>query len=101
MSGLLSVAALAFQKPSNSAKLKRGLPGHSQLRGAWSEFRDVAHLLAAGAYLAHEGLAYARSANESSILNAIWIAPDAVLVLAYALQQFGLQPKRIRKNSQS
>ena len=36
-------------------KSKAGFQGHSQLRGAWSEFRDVAHLLAAGAYLAHEG----------------------------------------------
>jgi hypothetical protein len=89
----------SVSKAVELCEVERGLPGHSQLRGAWSEFRDVAHFLAAGAYLAHEGLAYAGSANESSILNAIWIAPDAVLVLAYALQQFGLQPKPIRKES--
>ena len=89
----------SVSKAVELCEVERGLPGHSQLRGAWSEFRDVAHFLAAGAYLAHEGLAYAGSANELSILNAIWIAPDAVLVLAYALQQFGLQPKPIRKES--
>jgi hypothetical protein len=35
---------------------ERVMPGHSQLRNAWSEFRDVAHLIAAGAHLAHQGL---------------------------------------------
>jgi hypothetical protein len=70
----------------------------TDLNSERSKVRTIIHL-AAGAYLAHEGLAYAGSANESSILNAIWIAPDAVLVLAYALQQFGLQPKPIRKES--
>ena len=32
-----------------------------------------------------------------SILNSIWLAPDAVLALAYGLQVFGLQPKAIQK----
>ena len=73
-------------------------PGHSQLRKAWSDFRDVAHLMVAGACLAHEGLAKA-AAHEPSILNAIWIAPDAVLALASGFQQFGLQPKPVRKES--
>lgn len=75
------------------------LPGHSQLRGAWSEFRDVAHLLAASAYLAHEGLARATAAHEASILKAIWVAPDAVLTFAYGLQEFGLKPQPIQKES--
>jgi hypothetical protein len=86
----------SVSKAVDLCEVERGLPGHSQLRAAWSEFRDVGHLLAAGAYLAHEGLAYA---DESSFLNAIWIAPDVVLVLAYGLQQFGLGPKSIRKES--
>jgi hypothetical protein len=73
------------------------LPGHSQLRAAWSEFRDVAHLLAASAYLAHEGLARADFADASSVLNAIWLAPDIVLTFAYGLQEFGLLPKPIEK----
>lgn len=76
---------------------ERGLPGHSQLRAAWSEFRDVAHLLTAIAYVAHEGLAHPRPSDELSILNAVWIAPDVVLALAYGLQEFGLQPRSIRK----
>ena len=49
----------SVSKAVDLCELERGLPGHSQLRGAWSEFRDVAHLLAAGAYLAHEGRAHA------------------------------------------
>jgi hypothetical protein len=72
-------------------------PGHSQLRKAWSDFRDVAHLIAASAYLAHEGLA--KAAHEAAILKAIWIAPDAVLALAAGFQEFGLQPKAVRKES--
>jgi hypothetical protein len=89
----------SISKAVDLCELERGLPGHSQLRGAWSQFRDVAHLLTASAYLAHEGLAQATATNEASILKAIWIAPDAVLALAYGLQEFGLQPKPIRKES--
>jgi hypothetical protein len=74
------------------------MPGHSQLRKAWSDFRDVAHLITAGAYLAHEGLAKAE-AHEHSILRAIWLAPDAVLALAFGFQECGLQPKPVRKES--
>jgi hypothetical protein len=81
-------------------EIERTTPGHSQLRKAWSEFRDVAHLIAASAYLANEGLAKA-AAHETSILKAIWIAPDAVLALAAGLQESGLQPKAVRKESPS
>ena len=89
----------SISKAIDLCEVERGLPGHSQLRSAWSEFRDVAHLLAASAYLAHFGLAQDISADEASILKAIWIAPDAVLALACGLQDFGLQPKSIRKES--
>ena len=89
----------SVSKAVDLCEIERGLPGHSQLRGAWSEFRDVAHLLAAGAYLAREALTRAGSADESSILNAVWIAPDVVLAFAYGLQEFGLQPKSVRKES--
>jgi|GraSoi2013_100cm_1033763.scaffolds.fasta_scaffold70625_2 hypothetical protein len=53
--------------------------GRSQLAFAWSEFRDVAHLLAARAYLR-------RYANEHSQS----LASDSLLVLAAAYQDFGL-----------
>jgi hypothetical protein len=89
----------SVSKAVDLCEIERGLPGHSQLRGAWSEFRDVAHLLAAGAYLAREALTRAGSADESSILNAVWIAPDVVLAFAFGLQEFGLQPKPVRKES--
>jgi hypothetical protein len=89
----------SVSKAIDLCEIECGLPGHSQLRAAWSEFRDVAHLLAASAYLAHEGLAHPGTSDESSILNAVWIAPDVVLALAYGLQEFGLQPKPIRKES--
>jgi hypothetical protein len=87
----------SISKAIDLCECENKLPGHSRLRGAWSEFRDVAHLLAASAYLAHEGLARATAAHEASILKAIWIAPDAVLTLAYGLQEFGLEPKLIKK----
>jgi hypothetical protein len=89
----------SISKAIDLCELEHGLPGHSQLRRAWSEFRDVAHLLTAGAYLAHEGLPHANSADKVSILNAIWSAPDSVLALGYGLQEFGLQPKPIRTES--
>jgi len=86
----------SISKAIDLCELERGLPGHSQLRNAWSDFRDVAHLLTASASLAHKGLAHSASAHQASILNAIWVAPDAVLALAAGLQDFGLQPKSIR-----
>jgi len=89
----------SVSKAVDLCELEQRLPGHSQLRGAWSEFHDVAHLLAAGAYLAHVGLSDDGSKEEASILNSIWIAPEIVLALAYGLQQFGLQPKPIRNES--
>jgi hypothetical protein len=87
----------SISKAIDLCECEHPLPGHSQLRGAWSEFRDVAHLLTASAYLAHEGLA--RAAHEASILKSIWIAPDAVLTLAYGLQEFGLESKSVQKES--
>jgi hypothetical protein len=65
------------------------MPGHSQLRNAWSEFRDVGHLIAASAYLAHAALA--KTPHAASILKALWIAPDAVIALACGFQEFCLQ----------
>ena len=78
---------------------ERGMPGRSQLRNAWSEFRDVAHLIAAGAHLAYQGLTECTKVHEASILNAVWVAPDAVLALASGFQEFGLQPKTVKKEA--
>jgi hypothetical protein len=67
----------------------RGLPGRSQLTKVWSRFRDVAHVLTAGAYLA--GCMVERGEERArSILSAILLVPDVVVVLAGAFQQFGL-----------
>lgn len=71
--------------------------GHSQLRVAWSEFRDVAHLVTAAAQLAYEARVHALAEEKATILNVTWLAPDAVLGRAYGLQVFGLQPKAIHK----
>jgi hypothetical protein len=89
----------SISKAVDLCEFEHRLPGHSQLRAAWSEFRDVAHLLAASAHLAHEGVGQAGSADKASILNSIWIAPDIVLAFAHGLQEFGLQPKSVRKES--
>jgi hypothetical protein len=88
----------SISKAIELCEIERSMPGHSQLRKAWSDFRDVAHLIAASAHLAHEDLAKA-AAHEASILKAIWIAPDAVIALAAGFQEFGLQPKAVRKES--
>jgi hypothetical protein len=89
----------SISKAVELCELERKMPGHSQLRKAWSDFRDVAHLTSA--YLAHEGLADTAAAHEASILKAIWIAPDAVLALATGFQEFGLQTKNVQKESPS
>jgi len=88
---------LVFQRRFDLCELEKVMRGHSQLRGAWSEFRDVAHLLTAAAYLAHESIVHGLAAKEASILNSIWLAPDVVLALAYGLQVCGLQPRAIQK----
>jgi len=56
-----------------------GLPGRSQLSAVWSKFHDVAHLLTAGAYLAHCGLERGNK-GAASILSAILFVPDIVAV---------------------
>ena len=45
--------AASVSKAVDLCEIEQKLPGHSQLRAAWSEFRDVAHLLTASAFLAH------------------------------------------------
>jgi hypothetical protein len=90
--------AVPFGSPSISkavelCEIEKALPGHSQLRNAWSKFRDVAHLLTAGAFLANEGITKGIAEHEASILKTIWMAPDAVLALAVGYQLFGLQRK--------
>jgi hypothetical protein len=75
-----SKGGASISKAIDLCEIERTLPGHSQLRRAWSDFRDVAHLLAASAYLAHEGLN--KAAVEASILKSIWIAPDAPALLS-------------------
>jgi hypothetical protein len=59
---------------------------HAQLYRLWKQFHDVAHLIAAGAYLA----GCIPSGAGRSILSAIWYAPDAVLGIAAGFEQFGL-----------
>jgi hypothetical protein len=89
----------SISKAIELCEIERTMPGHSQLRKAWSDFRDVAHLIAASAHLAHAGIANETTAHEASILKAVWIAPDAVLALVAGFQEFGLQPKGVRKES--
>jgi hypothetical protein len=79
----------SISKAIDVCELERGLPGHSQLRGAWSDFCDVAHLLAASAHLAHEGIVHSATGHQASILNAIWVAPDVVLALAAGQGRLG------------
>jgi hypothetical protein len=59
---------------------------HAQLYRLWKQFHDVAHLIAAGAYLA----GCIPSGPGRSIFSAIWYAPDAVLGIAAGFEQFGL-----------
>jgi len=80
----------SISKAIELCEIEFTMPGHSQLRNAWSDFRDVGHLIAASAYLAHEALVKTPG-HEASILKALWIAPDAVIALASGFQEFWLQ----------
>jgi hypothetical protein len=60
-------------------------PSESQLRKDWATFRDVAHLITAGAVLATEA-----PENGRSIFAAAWYAPDSLLAIAAGLESFGL-----------
>jgi hypothetical protein len=68
---------------------ENGLPGRSQLSAVWSEFHDVAHLITAGAYLAHRALKQVK-AQVSSILGTFLLAPEIVLAIGFGFQRFGL-----------
>jgi hypothetical protein len=64
------------------------LPRKSQLSKDWSDFRDVAHLIAAAAAIASRGRDRAEGA--SAVLTAVMLVPEVVLALALAYQRFGL-----------
>lgn len=95
--GIILRRGSSISKAIDLCEAQRNLPGHSQLRAAWSEFRDVAHLLTAAAHLAYVGLRETGEGHRSSIFDSIWLAPDIVVALAFGLQQFGLEPKPVRK----
>jgi hypothetical protein len=54
---------------------------------SWSDYRHVAHVVAASAWLSRE--AY-KGRSEGSMLAAVLLAPEAVIRLAASYQQFGL-----------
>jgi hypothetical protein len=56
------------------------LPRKSQLSKDWSDFRDVAHLIAAAAAIASRGRDRAEGA--SAVLTAVMLVPEVVLALA-------------------
>jgi hypothetical protein len=64
---------------------KEGL-SHAQLYRLWKPFHDVAHLIAASAFLS----SCIPSGAGRSMFSAIWYAPDAVLGIAAGFEQFGL-----------
>ena len=60
--------------------------GRAQLYRLWKQFHDVAHLIAASAYLASS----VPSSLDQSIFSAIWYGPDAVAGIAAGFERFGL-----------
>jgi hypothetical protein len=51
----------------------------------WGMFRNVAHILAAGALLARDVIE-----GDGSIFTAAWYAPDSVMAIAAGFESFGL-----------
>jgi hypothetical protein len=88
----------SVSKAIELCELEQHLPGHSQLRKAWSDFRDVAHLVTAAAFIAHQASARKGTAPlDASILKAIWAAPDATIAASAGFQEFGLKPKTVQR----
>ena len=61
--------------------------GRAQFERFWSQYRDVAHLIAAGAFLASRG------ASACSVFSAVFLSPDAVIGIADGFEFFGLNSK--------
>lgn len=71
-------------------EISQRTPSQASFRLAWSKFGNVAHLIAAAAFLA-DSVPKAGSKVQSLIFNSAWLAPDAVLSLAAGFQKFGLE----------
>jgi len=66
------------------------LPVKSRLSQDWSDFRDVAHLVAAAAATAAAGQQRTKQAEAAALLTPIFYVPEVVLALGLAYQRFGL-----------
>ncbi len=88
----------SISKAIDICELHQKTPGRSQLAAAWSQFHDVAHLITAGAYLAHHGIAQ-DGGQGGSIFDVAFVAPDALLAMAAGMQEFGLNLKPFRQQA--
>ena len=61
--------------------------GRAQFERFWSQYRDVAHLITAAAWLA------SRDTSDGSIFSVVWLSPDAVIGIADGLEYFGVSTK--------
>lgn len=68
----------------------RGTVARAQLAASWSSYRDVSHLIAAGAAIALQGMKHSPDPDAGSILMVSQLAPDALVGLAAAYERFGL-----------
>jgi hypothetical protein len=66
------------------------LPVKSRLSRDWSDFRDVAHLVAAAAVIAEAGRQRTEQVEAAALLTPVLYVPEIVLALGLAYQRFGL-----------
>jgi hypothetical protein len=66
------------------------LPVKSRLSRDWSDFRDVAHLVAAAAAIAAAGQQRTDQVEAGALLTPVLYVPEVVLALGLAYQRFGL-----------
>jgi hypothetical protein len=66
------------------------LPVKSRLSRDWSDFRDVAHLVAAAAAIAAAGQQRTEQVEAAALLTAVLYVPEVVLALGLAYQRFGV-----------
>jgi hypothetical protein len=82
----------SISKAVDLLELAKKTPGHARFRHAWAKFRDVAHLVAASAFITSKAQDTG-AAEAGVIMKVILLAPDAVLALAAGYQFFGLRHK--------
>jgi hypothetical protein len=80
----------SISKAIDALQNYNALPVKSRLARDWSDFRDVAHLVAAGAAIVAAGQQRTEQTEPAALLAPVLYVPEIILALGLAYQRFGL-----------